>query len=43
MIFIPCLEGRSHCPEEWIEPAQLLDGARVLWQSLLELDKRLSL
>ncbi|HTJ98099.1 MAG TPA: Zn-dependent hydrolase [Bordetella sp.] len=39
MIFIPCLDGRSHCPEEWIEPAQLLDGARVLYQALLNLDR----
>ncbi|MGN3706523.1 Zn-dependent hydrolase [Achromobacter xylosoxidans] len=42
MIFIPCLNGRSHCPEEWIEPAQLLDGTRVLYQTVLELDRRLS-
>jgi N-carbamoyl-L-amino-acid hydrolase len=42
MIFIPCLNGRSHCPEEWIEPGQLLDGTRVLYQSILELDRRLS-
>ncbi|WP_268606105.1 M20/M25/M40 family metallo-hydrolase, partial [Escherichia coli] len=42
MIFIPCLNGRSHCPEEWIEPAQLLDGTRVLYQLVLELDRRLS-
>ncbi len=39
MIFIPCLDGRSHCPEEWITPGQLLDGTRVLYQTLLELDK----
>ncbi|EHP42831.1 allantoate amidohydrolase [Cupriavidus basilensis OR16] len=38
MIFIPCLNGRSHCPEEWIDPSQLLDGTRVLYQSVLELD-----
>lgn len=42
MIFIPCLDGRSHCAEEWIEPGQLLDGTRVLYQSLLELDRRLA-
>jgi len=39
MIFIPCLNGRSHCPEEWIEPSQLLDGTRVLYQSVLQLDR----
>ncbi|XXN19559.1 M20/M25/M40 family metallo-hydrolase, partial [Achromobacter xylosoxidans] len=42
MIFIPCLNGRSHCPEEWIEPKQLLDGTRVLYQTVLELDRVLS-
>ena len=39
MVFIPCLGGRSHCPEEWIEPAQLLDGTRVLYDTVLELDR----
>jgi beta-ureidopropionase / N-carbamoyl-L-amino-acid hydrolase len=38
MIFIPCREGRSHCAEESIEPGQLLDGTRVLMQTLLDLD-----
>ena len=42
MIFIPCLDGRSHCPEESITPAQLLDGTRVLYETVLELDRRLS-
>ncbi len=42
MIFIPCLNGRSHCPEEWTEPRQLLDGTRVLAASLLDLDRALS-
>lgn len=39
MIFIPCLNGRSHCPEEWIEPSQLLDGTRVLYETIRELDE----
>lgn len=38
MVFIPCKGGRSHCPEEWIEPSQLLDGTRVLAETLLMLD-----
>ncbi|KVQ15065.1 hypothetical protein WJ98_24505 [Burkholderia ubonensis] len=42
MIFIPCLGGRSHCPEEWIEPQQLLDGTRVLYQTLVMLDRALA-
>ena len=41
MIFIPCLKGRSHAPEEWIEPAQLRDGTRVLYETVRMLDKRL--
>ncbi len=39
MIFIPCLKGRSHCPEEWIDPRQLLDGTRVLYETILRLDR----
>ncbi len=42
MIFIPCLKGRSHCPEEWIEPAQLLNGAQVLFRTILRLDQALT-
>lgn len=43
MIFVPCLNGRSHCPEEWLEPEQLLDGMRVLAATLLTLDTALDL
>lgn len=43
MIFIPCLGGRSHCPEESITPDQLLDGTRVLYQTIVDLDARLAL
>lgn len=39
MIFIPCRDGRSHVPEEWSTPEQLHDGARVLAETLLELDR----
>jgi N-carbamoyl-L-amino-acid hydrolase len=39
MIFIPCLNGRSHCPEEWIEPEHLIDGTRVLYRTLQTLDR----
>jgi len=41
MVFVPCLNGRSHCPEEWLEPKQLLDGTRVLAQTLIYLDGQL--
>lgn len=38
MIFVPCLHGRSHSAEEWMEPEQLLKGAEVLLQTIVELD-----
>lgn len=38
MVFVPCLAGRSHCPEESITREQLEHGLRVLARSLLELD-----
>lgn len=41
MIFIPCLHGRSHCPEESITSQQLVDGASVMAQTLLNLDAQL--
>jgi len=42
MIFIPCLQGRSHSAEEWIEPEQLLKGSDVLLQTIVELDRILA-
>jgi len=39
MVFIPCREGKSHCPEEWVEPGQLACGAQVLLDSIVELDR----
>ncbi|WP_426509072.1 Zn-dependent hydrolase [Serratia proteamaculans] len=42
MVFIPCLNGRSHCPEESITEQQLADGARVLAQALISLDQQLA-
>ncbi len=41
MIFVPCREGRSHTPEEWAEPADCANGARVLAETLILLDKSL--
>ena len=35
MIFTPCRRGMSHCPEEWIEPAQAAQGCQVLLRTLL--------
>ena len=42
LLFIPCREGRSHCPEEWAEAAHLATGARVLLEILLRLDRDLA-
>ncbi len=39
MLFVPCREGRSHCPEEWSEPEQFVKGIQVLYETLLALDK----
>ncbi|HYG42645.1 MAG TPA: Zn-dependent hydrolase [Bordetella sp.] len=41
MIFVPCRDGRSHCPEEWLEPDQLAHGAQVLYRTLCRLDQAL--
>jgi N-carbamoyl-L-amino-acid hydrolase len=42
MIFVPCREGRSHSPEEWAEPGDCANGAGVLAETLILLDKRLA-
>jgi N-carbamoyl-L-amino-acid hydrolase len=41
MIFVPCRDGRSHTPEESIEPNQAADGARVLFETVRQLDAAL--
>ncbi|MBM3940765.1 MAG: Zn-dependent hydrolase [SAR202 cluster bacterium] len=42
MVFIPCKDGRSHCPEEWAEMRHIALGTRVLGQALLRLNERLA-
>jgi N-carbamoyl-L-amino-acid hydrolase len=42
MIFVPCRDGRSHAPEEWAEPADCANGTRVLAETLLLLDRKMS-
>ncbi len=42
MIFVPCREGRSHAPEEWAEPVDCANGATVLAETLILLDKSLA-
>lgn len=37
LIFVPCRDGISHNPAEWIEPEIATDGAQVLLQTLLRL------
>jgi N-carbamoyl-L-amino-acid hydrolase len=38
MIFIPCLGGRSHAPEEWAENEDIAFGAAVLLETVKSLD-----
>ncbi len=38
MVFIPCRDGRSHCPEEWAELDDIVTGTQVLGGALLRLD-----
>ncbi|MDC7789090.1 Zn-dependent hydrolase [Rhodoplanes sp. TEM] len=40
MVFIPCRAGRSHCPEEWAEPAAVAAGAAVMLEAVLRFDAR---
>jgi N-carbamoyl-L-amino-acid hydrolase len=42
LLFIPCRDGRSHCPEEWAETDHLATGARVLLEMVLRLDRDLA-
>ena len=39
MLFIPCKEGRSHCPEEWSEFEHIGRGVEVLANTILTADK----
>ncbi|KEO55100.1 Zn-dependent hydrolase [Thioclava indica] len=38
MVFVPCRDGRSHCPEEWSEPHQITAGAAVLLETIFRVD-----
>ena len=42
MAFIPCLEGRSHCPEEFATSDQVARGAQTLLDAVLSLDEKLN-
>lgn len=39
MVFVPCLGGRSHCPEEWAEATDIALGAQVLAETVIALDQ----
>lgn len=34
MLFIPCKDGRSHCPEEWSEESDLAMGANAILRAI---------
>ncbi|MEO8684010.1 MAG: Zn-dependent hydrolase [Devosia sp.] len=41
MIFIPCRDGRSHAPEEFATTEAIAQGAAVLLDAVIALDKKL--
>ncbi len=41
MIFVPCLGGRSHAPEEFAEIDDIALGAAVLLNAVIQLDEKL--
>ena len=38
MVFTPCLGGRSHCPEEWAEAADIAAGAETIMGAVRAFD-----
>ncbi len=38
MVFVPCLRGKSHAPEEWAEPLALAAGANVITEAIIRFD-----
>ena len=38
MIFVPSRDGRSHCPEEWTDFADIAAGIAVLYETVLRID-----
>ncbi len=39
LIFVPSLDGRSHCPEEWTEYEELRNGAELLFCAMDKLSR----
>lgn len=40
MIFIPCKDGVSHCPEEYTDTKNIVKGAQCLLKTILLLDRK---
>jgi len=40
MLFVPCVKGITHNPEEYVHPEYLVKGADVLYQTILALDQK---
>jgi N-carbamoyl-L-amino-acid hydrolase len=38
MLFVPSHQGRSHCPQEWTDGADVLAGVHALAASILAVD-----
>ena len=41
MIFIPCKDGLSHCPEEYAEIQDIKKGSEVIQQSILSIKSKM--
>jgi len=39
MIFVPSVDGRSHAPEEYTAPEDLVRGVQALAEAIVEVDK----
>lgn len=42
MLFVCCKDGASHHPDEWVAPEDMVAGAEVFLEAVLELDGRLA-
>lgn len=40
MVFVPCIKGITHNPEEYVFPEALVKGTDVLYQTILALDNK---
>lgn len=42
MLFVRCKDGRSHTPDEWVDPEDVAVAAEVFLEAVLQLDDRLA-